>query len=72
MITTCLQSFTRGCQGKLLSSSELLVQCAPRLPLLVGAYEKFFACLKLINDVGVVDVTNVMDGDPPTPIDGEG
>ena len=71
MITTHLQAFTHGRQANLLSSSRLLVQCAPRLPLLACACEKFFRLLE-VNDTGVVDVTEVIDGDPPTPINVEG
>ena len=63
MITTHLQAFTHGCQAKLLSSDGLLVQWVRRQLLLASACEKFFYVLQ-VNDVGVVDVTNIVDGYP--------
>ena len=71
MIMTCLQAFTHGRQARLLSSGRRLVQFALCQPLLVGACEKLFRVLE-VNDVGVVDVTDVIDGDPLIPIDGKG
>jgi hypothetical protein len=59
MITTCLQSFTQGCQARLSPSSGLLVQCTPRQPLLASSCEKFFHVFEL-NVVGMVDVRNVV------------
>ena len=71
MITTNHQAFTHGHQARFLSSGGLLVQCTPRWPLLACACENFF-CVLEVNDVGVVDVTEVVDGDFPTLVDGEG
>ena len=41
-----------------------LVQCAPRQLLLAGFCEKFFRVLE-VDDVGMVVVTDVVDGDTP-------
>ena len=71
MITTCLQTFTHGRQARFLPSSGLLVQCAPRHPLLGGSREKFFRMLDL-NVVGMVYVADVMYGGTPDPIGNEG
>ena len=71
MITTRLQTFTHGRQARLLSSGGLLVQSVPRPPLLACACEKFFHVLE-VNDIGTVDVVDVIDRDPLTPIDSLG
>ena len=38
----------------------------------LALFRNSFACLLEVNDVDVVDVTYFIDGDPPTPVDGEG
>jgi hypothetical protein len=63
MITIRLQAFTHRRQARLLSSGGLLVQCALHQPLLASACKKFFHVLE-VDDIGVVDVTDVVDGDP--------
>ena len=60
---TCLQASTHGRQARLLSSGRRLVQFALCQPLLVGACEKLFRVLE-VDDVGVIKVTGVIDGDP--------
>ena len=71
MLTTCLQFFTHGRQARLSPLGGLFVQCAPRQPLLPGSCEKIFRMLEL-NVAGMVDVRNVINGDPPNPIGDEG
>ena len=61
MITTRLQAFYHGRQAKLLSSDGLLVQNAPRPPLLAGVCVRFF-CMLEVNDVDMVEIIDVMDG----------
>ena len=63
MIMTRLQNFTHGRKARLLSLGKLLVRSAPRQPLLDGACEKFFLMLEA-DDICMVDVTDVVDGDP--------
>lgn len=85
MITTRLQTFTHRHQARLLSSGRLLVRCAPRKPLLVGSYEKFFRVFKLNvvgmhgrchrwrspNPINGEGEVEGVDGDPPLQIDGK-
>lgn len=63
MITTRLEAFTHERHARLLSLGGLLSNAL--------LAEKFF-CMLRANGVGVVDATNVIDGDPPNPVDGEG
>ena len=47
-----------------------MMLCAPRQPLLAGSCEKLF-CVVELNVAGMVDVKNVINGDPSDPIGGE-
>jgi hypothetical protein len=59
----CLQAFTHVHSTKLLSSGGLLAQCAPCQPRLAGSCEKFIRVFEL-NVADMVDVGNIVNGDP--------
>jgi hypothetical protein len=64
MIMTRLQAFTRARQARLFLWVDCLSKVLLASPLLAGACEKFFHVLE-VDDIGMVDVTKVINGDPP-------